>query len=179
MANTRTKKEDVETVIESTDEIAKKVTKKAPRKFAANDMIVCRSVTYGELLYPAKKSQLLYTWADCGDVTEVEYQDLQALRSLKSVYLNAPMFVIEDEELLEQWTDLKELYDKIASVDVENLFNLPIDKFRAALRNVPVGYRTAIKNAASAKILDGSLDSIQKIKALDEALGTELMFYIK
>ena len=180
MANTKKKNVEAENIEEvSTEQVEKVVVKKAPRKFAANDMIPCRSVTYGELLYPAKKSQMLYTWADCGDITEVEFQDLQALRSTKSQYLNKPLFIIEDEELLKQWPEFKALYEKIAAVDVDHLFDMPIAKFKNAIKNIPNGYKTAVKNIASVKILDGTLDSIQKIKALDEVLGTDLMFYVQ
>ena len=175
MANTKNNNAGAEN---NTAPVVVNETKSAPRKFKQNDLILCRSVTYGELLLPGKKSQLLYTWADYGDVTEVEFQDLQALRSTRSAYLNAPYFVIDDEELLEQWSDVKNLYDKIASIDVDKLFDLPINQFKKRLREIPVGFRDSVKNIASAKIMDGTLDSIQKINALDETLGTELKLLI-
>ena len=178
---TRTKNTEAENLNE---EVVQEVTptpvkKKAPRKFEQSDPILCRSVTYGELLYPAKKSQLLYSWANYGDTTEVEYQDLQALRSTRSAYLNAPYFIIEDEDLLEQWPEFKKLYEKIAAVDIDKMFEMPLNKFKVALRNLPVGFKDSIKNIASAKILDGSLDSISKIKAMDEVFNTELQLLIE
>ena len=165
--------------IAGSEEIKTSEEQAEPRRFKKDDMISCRSVTYGELLFPGKKSQLLYTWADCGDTTEVEYQDLQALRSVRSQYLYNPCFVIEDEDLIEQWSDLKVLYNKVAEADIHKLFDLPIKKFEQALKNIPTGYKDAVKNAASAKIIDGSLDSIQKIRILDNILGTELKLFIQ
>lgn len=178
---TRTKTTGVENL---SDEVVQEVVstpvkKKSPRKFEQTDPILCRSVTYGELLYPAKKSQLLYSWANYGDTTEVEYQDLQALRSTRSAYLNAPYFIIEDEELLEQWPEFKKLYEKIAAVDIDKMFEMSLNKFKVALRNLPVGFKDSIKNIASAKILDGSLDSISKIKAIDEVFNTDLKLLIE
>ena len=179
MANsTRTKKTEVESSIEE-KEVIEAAPKKTPRKFAMDDPILCKSVTFGELLLPGKKSQLLYTWANYGDTTEVEFQDLQALRSTRSAYLNAPYFVIEDEELLEQWPEFKALYEKVAAIDVDNLFNLPINQFKKRLREIPVGFKDSIKNIASDKILNGSLDSLAKINALDEILGTDLKLLIQ
>lgn len=178
MANTRTKKAEVDASVEK-ETVAKADTKKTPRKFAMDDPILCKSVTFGELLLPGKKSQLLYTWANYGDTTEVEFQDLQALRSTRSAYLNAPYFVIEDEELLEQWPEFKALYEKVAAIDVDNLFNLPINQFKKRLREIPVGFKDSIKNIASDKILNGSLDSLAKINALDEILGTDLKLLIQ
>ena len=179
MANsTRTKKTEVESSSEK-KEVIEAASKKTPRKFAMDDPILCKSVTFGELLLPGKKSQLLYTWANYGDTTEVEFQDLQALRSTRSAYLNAPYFVIEDEELLEQWPEFKALYEKVAAIDVDNLFNLPINQFKKRLREIPVGFKDSIKNIASDKILNGSLDSLAKINALDEILGTDLKLLIQ
>ena len=162
---------------ESAEEVVEK-PKKELRRFAQDDMILCKSVTYGELLLPGKKSKLLYIWSNYGDTTEVEFQDLQALRSTRSAYLMNPYFVIEDEELLEQWPELKNLYDKVAALDVDNLFNLPINQFKKRLREIPVGFKDSIKNIAGEKIRNGSLDSIAKINALDEILGTELKLMI-
>ena len=162
---------------ESTEEVVEK-PKTELRKFAQDDMILCKSVTYGELLLPGKKSKLLYIWSNYGDVTEVEFQDLQALRSTRSTYLMNPYFVIEDEELLEQWPELKALYDKTMALDIDSLFSLPINQFKKRLRDIPVGFKDPIKNIAGEKIRNGSLDSIAKINALDEILGTELKLMI-
>lgn len=162
---------------ESAEEVVEK-PKKEPRKFAQDDMILCKSVTYGELLLPGKKSKLLYIWSNYGDTTEVEFQDLQALRSTRSAYLMNPYFVIEDEELLEQWPELKALYDKTMALDIDSLFSLPINQFKKRLREIPVGFKDSIKNIAGEKIRNGSLDSIAKINALDEILGTELKLMI-
>lgn len=179
MANTKKKidTDDIENVEQNVKPA--KAAKPAPRKFASNDVIMCRSITYGELVLSGRKSHLLYSWADYGDVTEVEYQDLQALRSTRSDYLNKPLFIIEDDELVEQWPELRKLYDDIAQVDVEQLFDLPLNQFKSRIRNIPNGYKEVLQSIAGAKILDGSLDSIQKIKALDEVLGSDLMFYVQ
>lgn len=177
VVNEITKEESI--VEEVVNEKPKEVEKKTLKKFGMNDPILCRSVTYGELLLPGKKSQLLYTWADYGDCTEVEYQDLQALRSTRSQYLNAPMFVIEDEDLLDQWPEFKALYNKVATVDIDNLFNLSINQFKKKLKELPIGFKDSIKNIASAKIQDGTLDSLSKINAIDEILGTELKLLIQ
>lgn len=153
---------------------------KATRKYAPNDMVPCRSITFGELLLTGTKSRLLYSWANYGDVTEVEFQDLQALKSTRSSYLFKPRFVIEDEELAEQWKkDLGAMYKEIVDVDVEDLFKLSPSQFESKLKKAPKGVQQAVKNIAGEKILNGSLDSLKKIQAIDEILGTDLKLYIK
>lgn len=157
-----------------------KAAQKTVRKYAPTDRIPCRSLTYGELLLTGPKTKLLHTWANYGDVTEMEYQDLQALKSTRSSYLFKPRFIIEDEELVEQWAgDFKKMYDDIVEMDVEALFRLPIGQLKAKLKKAPAGVQLAVKNMAGEKIMNGTLDSLAKIKAIDEVLDTQLMLYIK
>jgi len=171
-----------EVVSEETEvvQVAKTEPKKTPRKYAPDELITCRSITYGELLLTGTKSKLLYSWANYGDTTEVEYQDLQALRSTRSSYIFKPRFVIEDEELVEQWgKDLSDMYKNIVNVDVEDLFKLSASQFKSKLKKAPKGVQQAVKNIAGEKIMNGSLDSLAKINAIDEVLGTDLKLYIK
>lgn len=174
--------EEIEAGVEVDDvqPTAKKAPVKSSRKYAPDDLITCRSITYGELLLTGKKSKLLYDWANYGDTTEVEYQDLQALKSTRSSYLYKPRIVIEDEELVEQWgKDFSDMYKNIVDVDVEDMFKLPINQFKSKLKKAPKGVQQAVKNIAGEKILNGSLDSLAKVKAIDEILGTDLKLYIK
>lgn len=170
------KEVNTEEVVET--EVKKSVAKTA-RKYEQDEQIMCRSITYGELLVTGPKTKLLYSWSNYGDTTPVAYQDLQALRSIRSAHLLKPRFIIEDEELVAQWgKDFEDLYSKVVDVDVENLLNLPLGKFKTALKNAPKGVQQAVKNIAGEKIMDGSLDSLAKIKAIDECLGTDLKLYL-
>ena len=169
--------EEVEAEVKVTK--AKKSTPKEVRKYAPSDMISCRSITYGELLLPGAKTKTLYTWANYGDTTEMEFQDLQTLKSTRSSYLFKPRFIIEDEELVEQWkNDLGKIYDDIIATDVEAMFRLPANQLKAKLKKAPSGIQQAVKNLAGEKIMNGTLDSLAKIKVIDEVLGSDLKLYI-
>ena len=81
--------------------------------------------------------------------------------------------------MITQWgKDFKDLYNKVVDVDVEKLLDLPLGKFKTALKNAPKGVQQAVKNIAGEKIMNGSLDSLAKIKAIDEILGTDLKLYL-
>lgn len=169
--------EEIETEAKETK--AEKPAPKVVRKYAPDDMVPCRSITYGELLLTGSKTKFLYTWANYDDVTEMYFQDLQALKSTRSSYLFKPRFIIEDEELVEQWkSDLGGMYDDIIATDVEAMFKLPPNQLKAKLKKAPKGIQLAVKNLAGEKIMNGSLDSLAKIKAIDEVLGTQLKLYI-
>ena len=150
--------------------------KKVPKKYAPNDMIECRSVTGGELILIGPKSQLQYTWADYNDVTSVAYEDLQALQSRRSKFLTKPRFIIEDEELVEQWGSmLKPIYDKTIGENIEDFFKLPLNKFKAQLNIMPDGLKDAIKTKAVQMIESEELYDIRKVREIDAAWGTDFV----
>jgi hypothetical protein len=183
MATKNTKQDFVEEIVE--DEVVEQETPKKStarpktRKFDPTETFPCRSVCYGELILEGYKSKILYTWANCGDYADVEYQDLQALQSRKSRFLTDPLFIIEDEELVEQWGSLlKPVYSKIEEDDIEKLLNLTPTQLKKKLKVMPNGIKESIETMAASKIMSGELDSLNRIKAIDEVLGTELMSMI-
>jgi hypothetical protein len=120
-----------------------------------------------------------YSWANEGDVREVEFQDLMSWRALHSRYLFEPMIIIEDEELVEEWkADLGKLYAEVQQVDLKEMFKLPHRNFVAQLKKLPAGMKTTVQNMAYSMIQDGTLYDLRTIKAIDEILGTELKMMI-
>lgn len=173
----KTKSENPIAVTEETVVIEKAVeAKKAPKKFAPDDRIECRSVTGGELILIGQKTQLQYNWADYNDVTYVEYQDLQALQSRRSNFLTKPRFIIEDEDLVEQWGSmLKPIYEKVIDQNIEDFFALPLPKFKAQLVTMPDGLKDAIKTKAVQMIESEELYDIRKVREIDAAWGTDFV----
>ena len=159
---------------------AKAAPKTAPAKartFSPTDEIICRSITHGELVLEGRKTKMLYTWANDGDIAHVEYQDLQALQSMKSRFLTEPLFIIEDDDLIQKW-NLGQLYSKIEYEDLDKLLKLTPAQLKSKLKTAPDGIKKSVKSAAAAKILNGELDSLSRIKVIDEILGTDLISMI-
>ena len=185
MKKTNVKSSTVEenTVIEQENEAVNEVVEETPvkekkqKKFEATEGIPCRSITSGGLYMEGIKSHIVYEWADNGDVTEVEYQDLVAAIRSNVSYISKPYFVIEDKEVLEQFPQVKKRYESMYSIrDLRDvLTDLPVQTMKATILSLPEGARESIKHLASQMISNGSLDSVQKIKTLDEIYGTELM----
>lgn len=180
MATTKKSTVDNEEIIE--DEVVEEVkpTKKVNKpKHDPSELILCRSVRFGELRLIGPKTRMPYSWANEGDVREVEYQDLVSWRALHSRYLFEPMIIIEDEELVEEWkADLGKLYDEVQKIDLKELFRLPHRNFVAQLKKLPAGMKTTVQNMAYTMIQDGTLYDLRTIRAIDEILGTELMMMI-
>ena len=172
----------VEETVET--EVVEQEVKPAPKKVNKpkhdpNELILCRSVRFGELRLIGPKTRMPYSWANEGDVREVEYQDLVSWRALHSRYLFEPMIIIEDEELCEEWkADLGELYNGINQIDIKEMFKLPQRQFVSQLKKLPAGMKSTVQNMAYAMIQDGSLYDLRTIRAIDEILGTELIMMI-
>ena len=153
------------------------------RKEYANDALIpCRSIVHGYMNFKGQKSGTAYQWEGVNDVTMIEYQDLRGAMVSKSPYIMRPYFVIEDEELIssEDWSAVKAVYDKMYSKkDLTEIFKIQSpDKMRKVLQSLPEGVRKQIGSLAKELMERGTLDSLNKIKVIDEVLGTNLLLFI-
>ena len=147
-----------------------------PRQFNQHDLILCRSVTAGWLGCGGKSGQY-YIFENFGDYCEIEYQDLFALKQRRSPYIYSPLFIIEDDELLDnpRWADIKKFYDEqvYTKEDIDEVLNVPNNKFEAALKALPKGLAKSLQVEVAKRIEDGTFDSLRKIKIIDDVFGTD------
>ena len=151
---------------------------KEPRKFAQNDLILCRSVTPGGLIINGRSGQK-YVFSNVGDENEIEFQDLNSLKNSHSNFLYRPRIIIEDEELLEnpRWKDLAEFYEQevYGMEDVDEILALPLSQFKSVLERLPKGLLRQLQLVVSQRMEEGTFDSLTKLKAMDEYCGTDFM----
>ena len=151
---------------------APKVEKKV---FKDSDGIPCRSITQGALYMEGAKTHMLYEWVEYGDVTMVEYADLAAAVRTKSWFMFSPAFIVEDDDFIEQNAQLKKFYNENYSVhDLEKILRLPIEKMEEEVTALPKSAKESLKSLAAASITEGTLDSVKRIKVLDELFDTNL-----
>lgn len=184
--NNKERNEVVETPVEEIkDEIVKedvvKEDKKAPKKkrtFVSTDGILCRSVTPGALYVDGPKSGMTYTFSNYGDETEIEYRDLKALVMTQSKRMFTPNFIVEDADFVEEVPQLAKFYEKQFTVkDLRNILSLPVNEMVEAIKNLPAGAAENMRSIAATAVDNGALDSIKKIKALDEIWGTQFSIF--
>ena len=148
---------------------------KEKRVFKPSDGILCRSITQGGLFMEGAKSHMLYEWVEYGDYTEVEYEDLAAAVRIKSQYVFGPLFIVEDDDFINEFSQLKKFYtEKYTIEDLESILMYPVDRMLEEISALPKSAKESLKVLAASSINDGALDSVKKIKALDEVLGTNL-----
>lgn len=150
------------------------VETKEPKKFNQNDGILCRSITQGGLFCDGK-SGMTYEFVDYGDETEIQYGDLSAAVKAKAKYIFTPSILILDEDFVNEFPQLKKFYDEVYTVgDLKKVLDLPIDEMVNTIKNLPHTVYESLKTIAATQVYNGELDSVKKIRALDEVLGVDL-----
>lgn len=162
-----------EVVVKNEEVVKEAETKKT---FEATDGILCRSITPGRLYLEGLRTKMLYEFMGYGDEIEIEYADLAAAVNRNSAFLFKPYFIVMNDDFVNGQKKLKDFYDSIYDLsNIESLLNLPVDKLKKALEALPTGASESIKSIAATRIADGTLDSISKIKIIDEVFNTQLM----
>ena len=159
------------------EEVLKTNEPSTKKEFGQEDLILCRSMVSGQLFVDGVRSGLLYTFADYNDTCEIEYRDLIYLvRSYKDKTIYEPRIIIEDEDFIAQNPKLAELYESMyTNSDLIEILNMPTTQMGEYIKALPIGCKNAIKGVAATMIDNGSLDSVQKIKVLDEIFGTNML----
>lgn len=177
MAYTKKTNNDVSKNEKKEEEVLTTKDSSTKKEFGQEDLILCRSMVSGQLFVDGVRSGLLYTFADYNDTCEIEYRDLIYLvRSYKDKTIYEPRIVIEDEDFIAENPKLAELYESLYTKgDLMEIINLPLSQMVDTINALPMGCRNALKGIAATMIDNGQLDSIQKIKALDEIFETNML----
>lgn len=148
------------------------VASKSTKVFKADDEIICKSVTPWKLTAVGVDKNTVYHWEYFGDIDYVKYRDLQALR--RTEYITKPKIVIMDKDLCVQWArELGDNYKYFADIDYpEEYFDKTDDEFRDLLNTAPSWLGDIIKTTAVAMIHNENYPSVNKIKLIDDILGT-------
>lgn len=164
------------TVVEKEPKKENVTSKKKVKKFEPDDLILCQSVASGMTFVKGIKSGELYTFESRGAEEYIEYRDLVAAIRTKSSIIFKPFILVMDDDFVNEQTKLKDFYESMYTpADFEEFFRINPKQMKEVLDAMPEGIKNTIKNIAATKIEKKTLDSVQKIKLLDEYFGTKLM----
>ena len=163
---------EVEKEVKKEVEKPKKTSKK---KFEPSSEITCRSAIPGQLFLTGAKTGRDYRWEDYGDETGVEYADLVSLVRSRSGYVFNPFFIIDDEDFVAEFPDLQKFYSANYSIkELSNILALSNSEMISTIQTLPKSAIDSLKSIAVNQIANGQIDSVSKIRALDELFGTDL-----
>ena len=180
MATKNTKNNTSKNTVKSVSNETKQTsTKPSTKKYNTDDEIMCKSVCFGLLEYISKKDGIVYRWEDFGDIVPVRYSDLLALKTSISKFLYQPCFIILDEDLVKMWKleDINKNFDEISNIE-DFLIDSKIPHIEKQLKNAPDGYKELVAQTAGRLLRENRLDSIAKLRTIDELLDTKLSLLI-
>lgn len=163
------------------------VKDKKKLKLDDNVSILVASNIFGELIYVNHKTGDKYTWETMGDVQSLYVSDIRAMKSNQRKFLEENWIVITGiADTFDEYenVDLTEIYEALqisnyykeflCPSNLNDVFNWSIDEIRNKVSKMPTSTKETIAIRANELIKAGIIDSISKVKVLEEVIGCEL-----
>ncbi|MGD7047080.1 hypothetical protein FZC83_02355 [Rossellomorea marisflavi] len=166
----------LENEVEEKEEVQPELKPKPQKKkVELDDVVACRNLTSGRLVYISKKTGFESVWSEYGDVEYLPVSELLTMKSSQPKFLKDPWMFIDDEEVAD-YLGLTKLYETIIPVDdVEDFFEMSANEARQILPKLPKGTKTLLSERARQGIQNGSLNNLQLIKLLEQELQIDLI----
>ena len=149
--------------------------KRATPKFELTDSVLIRNGFHGPLTIKLPKSGYTIKLQEFGDEDYVEIADLRTLRNSNPKFFKKNWILLEDPDVI-AYLHVNEYYKNVLTTEeIEGLFDLPEKEMVQELKKLSDGQKSTAMYAAMEKIEAGTLDSIGKIKALEDIFGCKLM----
>lgn len=143
------------------------------RKLQDGDYIMCHSVTAGGLNINCR-SRNHYEYKDYGAIGEIEYRDLVELVRKHSDHIFVPRIVVDDEEFLNEFPELKRFYaEQYNSNDLKEILRLEPDQMEREIKALPSDVFGTIRSLAATMVGTGEIDSVRKVRVLTDVFGTD------
>lgn len=175
------------TTVKSKTSDVKKTAKVATKTVKLDDsvLVTVKSNCYGELIYINHKTGDKTVWDNFGDTQDVTMGDLRSMKGAqRAFYENNWIYIVSvaDEgyedvtpESVYKTLGVTQYYKDILSLEnVNSVFNWKPDDIKSKIPMMSSGLKTSIVVAANELIEQGVLESMSKVKALEEALGCKL-----
>jgi hypothetical protein len=179
--NIKSEEKNVVGIKEESKNVAKKI------KLDDNVSLLVSSNVFGILTYVNHKTGDIYRWNNMGEVQSLYVSDIRAMKS------NQRRFLEENWILIEGIADKDEVYDDVNIEDVyealqishyysetlcpknlNDIFNWSAADIKLKVPKMTQTVKESLIVRANELIKQGILDSIAKVKALEEVLDCEL-----
>ena len=184
---TNNKTEDKKVVEKTVEKVETKNITKKKLRLDDNVLISVKSNRFGELIYINHKTGDETRWENFGDVQPLSVGDLRAMKAKQLTFFKENWITIEgiedadddydDVEIEEIYEALQisQYYDEyLCPKDINKVFNWTTDEMKNKIPRMTKSVRESILVRANELIKLNILDSMSKVKALEEVLGCEL-----
>lgn len=139
-----------------------------------NEMIPVKNISNSSLIYISKNNPgYRVDWDGFGEEVYMEYKELINMRGSQRRFFEEP-WIVCDWDVLEDLRVDKYYENLIDLDDINTIFDLTTDKLAEKLRKLPTGIRRLIADRAYELVRNGELDSMSKIRKIEQILDIEL-----
>ena len=149
------------------------------------DEVVVRSNVFGELIYINDRTGDQINWENYEEEQVMSAKDIRDMKAKQQSFFKEGWISIDDSPAVDFDQDtMKEVYDalqigryyndSLVSFNMDDIFTMSEDALRKKVSTMSESVKRSAIIRANDKIKDGSLDSIKKVKLLEEVLGCEL-----
>ena len=147
---------------------------KALDKLDPSAMVCVRSGHDGTVRYRVKDGSL-FIWESIGVEQFMTVAELRYIASAKSRFLSEGWLQVEDPLVIEA-LQLERFCGNVLSLgEMEGIFDAGPEEITAKLKKAPAEQRRSVARLARQKILDGSLNRLDAIRAIEETLSINLI----
>lgn len=153
--------------------------KAQPQKRAQIDpttLVEVKNNTAGRLVYasPRMMGYKIY-WNEFGDTELMEYSELMTMRNSARRFFEDNLIWIDDETVREALNVTKYYKDAVSTRNLDDLFRMSVDVIKQKISLMSDSNKNAVAQRAQSAINSGKLDSVKKIRAIEEALDIKLV----
>ena len=140
-----------------------------------HEYVTVRNGFPGKLVYISKRTGERFVWSDFGDEQEIELLELKnAKNSSKKFFINN--WFMFDEAWIPKYLGVGQYYRYAVGIDdFDDLFVLTPAEIEERISKMSKGQKRSVAYRARTLIADGGIDSNRVIKALEKALGVDLV----
>jgi hypothetical protein len=153
---------------------AKPKTRAKKKQIDLSELVPCRNITSGMLIYKSTKTGLEATWSEYGDEEYLEVSELLTMKTSQPKFLKEPWLLVDDEEVAD-YLGLTKMYANLIPVDeLDYFFEKDAKEIAEILPLLPKGSRELVADKARKLIEANELDSTKVIRLLEQELKVDL-----
>lgn len=171
------KPEPADEVVTSSADTADEVTKIVPKEIDANQYITVRNGFHGRLVYVSSRTGETFIWDEFGGEQEIELRELRNVKNSAKRFFTDNWFMFnEEDDWVLDYLGVRQYYKNALNVDVmDEIFDLSPSEILKRVPQLSEGQKRSLSYEARVRIANEDVDSIKVIRALETALGTELI----
>jgi hypothetical protein len=128
----------------------------------------------GGLTYKSSRTHQIYRFDEFGDEQVMELSELRTMLSSQRAFLQRGWLEIMDEEIV-QYLNVEKFQTKVVTdEDIEILFLSSPEEIKEVLNGATTNTKRVVFGFAKDKYINGELNNIHLIKAIEESLDEKL-----